>query len=638
MTYGEMRWKIFRYHYKSYLLYFICCGCMIAGFQVFAGIFMNPEFMNPEVVTPYISSDIYAPSGIAALLSLFFIPYAHGSFNRQLKKDYAVFLSFGMDSKTMSRSVVGENVLIGAASLTAGLVIGGLLSQAFYWYIIHVLHVDGLHMSFNIASYGATAGWFAVLYTVTIVWCAYMDSRLTILALLKEALKARKGMRPSRLLFMLGWMLEAAVAAYLFFGYDADHNNNLAVCFGIGTIGMVFIVFHFLIVVEFLKNHMPRFYYKHLFFFTDLAHRFRSTKKIIPLTAALLGIAIFFQAWPFAAEQISKRDGEVMHPYQIAYPMIYGMNRISDQELHKTAENNHVKIIKDRRIDFLTYAGNSIFSADEINRLFHKDYQVEKGTVETVFQYPKQDGRAHRLPAGRGLGIDLANGEHRYYAPAGEKTDVLTGDVSALSDGVMLLNGKDYDQIKSQAADCSVGSIRLIDCRSLKESQVLGDALKAYFARSNGEEGNTSYYNLYTKADTVKEDSQTNSFMLFLFSVMDVLLYLSAAVMLHFRIAVHLEADRNKYESLKKIGASYDDIERFMGKEIKLLFLVPAVIALIGAALYGSALFLLSGVVQRYLFGAFVIGILVIGLQALLCRIYMGYCRRRLFPSPKGNG
>ena len=108
MTYGEMRWKIFRYHYKSYLLYFICCGCMIAGFQVFAGIFMNPEFMNPEVVTPYISSDIYAPSGIAALLSLFFIPYAHGSFNRQLKKDYAVFLSFGMDSKTMNRSVVGE--------------------------------------------------------------------------------------------------------------------------------------------------------------------------------------------------------------------------------------------------------------------------------------------------------------------------------------------------------------------------------------------------------------------------------------------------------------------------------------------------------------------------------------------------
>ncbi|MCI7303498.1 MAG: hypothetical protein SOR93_12345 [Clostridiales Family XIII bacterium] len=629
MTYGEMRWKIFRYHYKSYLLYFICCGCMIAGFQVFAGIFMNSEFMNPEIVTSYISSDIYAPSAIAALLSLFFIPYSHGCFNRQLKKDYAVFLSLGLDARTLNRSMIGENALIAAASLAAGLAAGGLLSYGFYFYIIHVLHVDGLHMGFNPASYAVTAGWFILLYAGSIAWGAYADFRQTIAALLKESIRARKGMSSSKLIFLLGWVLEAAVIAYLFFWYDADHNNNLAVCFAIGTIGMLLIIFHFMAAVDFLKTRLPRFYYKNLFFFTDLAHRFGSTKKIIPLTAVLLGLAIFFQVWPFAAGQITKRDVEIMHPYQIAYPVIDGMNRISEQNLHELAEENHAKIIKDRQIDFLSFEGNSIFSAEKINQLFHKDYQVEEGTAVTVFQYPKEDGRAHRLPAGRGLGVDLANGEHAYYAPAGEVTDVLTGDLMALSDGVMLLHEKDYDRIKSQADGCYAGSIRLLDCRSQKESQRLGDALKVYFAVSNESGEDADHYSLYTKSDTITEDNQTNSFMLFVFSVMDFMLYLSALVMLHFRIAIHLEGDRKKYESLKKIGAASGDLDWFMGKEIKLMFLTPAVIALLGAALYGSALFLLSGAAQRYLFGVLVIGCLVIGVQVLLCRFYMGYCRRR---------
>ncbi|MCE2604234.1 hypothetical protein LH384_34660, partial [Pseudomonas aeruginosa] len=73
--------------------------------------------------------------------------------------------------------MIGENALIAAASLAAALAAGGLLSYGFYFYIIHVLHVDGLHMGFNPASYAVTAGWFILLYAGSIAWGAYADFR-----------------------------------------------------------------------------------------------------------------------------------------------------------------------------------------------------------------------------------------------------------------------------------------------------------------------------------------------------------------------------------------------------------------------------------------------------------------------------
>lgn len=49
-----------------------------------------------------------------------------------------------------------------------------------------------------------------------------------------------------------------------------------------------------------------------------------------------------------------------------------------------------------------------------------------------------------------------------------------------------------------------------------------------------------------------REDNQTNSFMLFVFSVMGFhAVFETALVMLHFRIAIHLEGDRKNMRAWK---------------------------------------------------------------------------------------
>lgn len=627
MTNRKLFLKIFQFYYREYLLYFICDVFVIAIFYVFISLLTHEDFMNPQIIDPYISSNIYAPGFIVSLFSLFFIPYSHETYNTKRKKDYGILLSIGMKDSEVKKNIALENCSIAVTSLIVGIAIGSLLSYGFFKYITVGLKLKSIDYQFSGISHVITAVWFLLLFILSISIGIYRGSKLDIIKWIKANRLQRIGARANKFLYYMGWIIIVGVALYLFVYYDADHNNYLLLSFAIGTVGMVLVFFNALVILDYCEKHTAPYYYKHLFILTSIRYRFQSMKKIFCLTICLCGLAVFFQGFAFTSGQISKQELNQYYPYQVAFCQIYGMNQLMDSELERIEESSKAKIIMDKEIEYIQYNRDAIFSDQMVNRALDKNYNVKPGTVLTIFQRPKDDGRIHTSEYARGVSVLLKDGRSLKFDSSGKQIDSLVGDIYALSEGLLIMNHEDYNNVKKNAKACEVGLVRLLNLESAAHAEQFGEKLEKKLIDDNARKGenDTEYYKIHDRYEGQKTYMQSGGLLVFLLTTVDVLLYIAVLIMLHFKLSMDRSYSQSLYRTLVQIGASTEEIGKIIKREFHILFLIPVILAILGASFYGYALFLLTKAGLIYLKYVALIGVGLIFVQLAFSHIYSRY-------------
>ena len=82
MTFSQLVWKMMRFHWKKYQIYFWSQVTGAIVFMCFANILFHEDFMNPAVVDSLISSNIYFPGVLSAFLLVFLILYRKNGYEK----------------------------------------------------------------------------------------------------------------------------------------------------------------------------------------------------------------------------------------------------------------------------------------------------------------------------------------------------------------------------------------------------------------------------------------------------------------------------------------------------------------------------------------------------------------------------
>jgi len=229
---------------RNFRLYSIYLFSMIAG--VIVQYTFSSLMFNADVLEALQNRDIFkAGAAIASvtvfLFIIFFILYANSFFMRQRKKEFGMYLLYGLTEKQVVRMVFYETLVICAASLVTGILLGGMLSKLFGMLLMNMMQYDQpVSLSFPIEAIAATAALFFLLALIISAQSYFMVNRLQLTELFHAKAKAEKPVRVSATLAFVAVLLLVTAFALIYSGKDsAVWQEYAAPSLLVATVGII---------------------------------------------------------------------------------------------------------------------------------------------------------------------------------------------------------------------------------------------------------------------------------------------------------------------------------------------------------------------------------------------------------------
>ena len=169
-------------------------------------------------------------SAFVALVLVFLVVYASRFLIRRRKKEFGLYLMLGMRTGDVVRIVAVESLIVGAASLLAGLALGFALSQLLLWvtsalFQAGVAEAAGFAFVFSADALAQTAVVFVAIFAVAAVLNARTVARARLIDLLHAA---RQGEDMKLTSLPLSLALFAVAVALIGASYKLLMDNGLA--------------------------------------------------------------------------------------------------------------------------------------------------------------------------------------------------------------------------------------------------------------------------------------------------------------------------------------------------------------------------------------------------------------------------
>jgi hypothetical protein len=618
---------MFKNNYKKYALLFLCITFLISVCQFFASIAFNKSFMNMNVLDPIISSNILLPTCVTFGFSIFFIPYAHFAFTAQKEKDYGILETIGIDNISIRNLVILENTIVAVLALLAGLIIGTAFSALFYGVIIHAFDINGLETTLNWESFKVTIIITVAVDTLSILVIAFRTSKMTVKQLLSDERKVKEGMTSNISALIIGAVILIATAVYLFVFYNQNDSNALMICFPLSVLGVVLIVLNSISIINTIKRRNPYRYYRNMIHYSNIRYKFSSNKKMFCFTIALMGFIIFFQVFAFGVTQMTQKNANTYSPYHIAYMEFNDEAYPSTAQIDRTASDCGVDVTKNIELKYLVgLSGNqryTVISTAELHRLSGRECIVPRGECIKISQYRTDDGYPHyEKPDSSPVSIAGKDVDSQYKVKK-IRNEVIINSTALETDYCAVINNSDFNMLMKQSTKNDGGNIRIIQCSNIIQSEQLCKHLEQKYHLDSQ----------YISAKYVDQHKavQSNHFLLFVITIMNLLLFLLNMMMIHFKLMSGLDSDKRKYMGMWKVGYSFIEIQQILRQDVKTMMVWPAVLAVILGGTYVCGLLRLAATGRYAFICTAVVGTLILIMQYAISDRYSKYYLSRIF-------
>ncbi|GMK36987.1 hypothetical protein PCCS19_00400 [Paenibacillus sp. CCS19] len=198
MSLLELTLRNVKRNFRLYSIYFFA---MIAGVIVqftFSSLMFNSDVLNALQNREIFELGATIASITVFLFIIFFILYANSFFMRQRKKEFGMYLLYGLTERQVVRMIFYETLVISGISLVAGVLTGGLLSKLFGMLLMNMMQYDqAISLAFPIEAIASTAAMFFVLTVIISAQSYFMMNRLQLTELFHARAKAEKPVRAS---------------------------------------------------------------------------------------------------------------------------------------------------------------------------------------------------------------------------------------------------------------------------------------------------------------------------------------------------------------------------------------------------------------------------------------------------------
>lgn len=646
MTFRSLALSSIRGNWRAYSAFFLSSVFSVLVFYMYGAFLFHPDVVNGHIEQAQkVRKGMEACEYIVVIFSFFFVLYANSAFLKTRKKEFGLYILFGMTRVQLRRMLMLESMFIALLAIAVGIGIGVLLSKLFFMAMALLLGVTNpIRFSVPLKALFLTVGGFLLLFNALNWIGALRVGKTEIVDLLKEASKPKKEPAFSVWLSLLGLITLAG-------GY------TLAVLMNMGTflmltlpiLALVLIGTYFLFtqssvaILRLLKRNKGVFYNRtNMIALSQMAFKLKDNARILFMVTILSAVIMTASGTLYVFKENGRAQLMSHAPQTIGY-VEHGLNA---HEVIEPGTLRQILLGDGRKIAYeIKVAG----IATEAMRgakggAFRPGVGEINAAVIGVSEYNRAAALTGREPATVGPGraflvypyvemldTGLYKGKAIEAKLGGEWT---TFDLEPTRAGAVLTPVGIYTYLlvvddKTYAAQLAQTPPEKqvvnygVELAQWEETLSTMEKVKAAIPDEKRNQAMTNRVEGYLSIQ------ETSSLTLFVGMFVSLLFFIASGSMLYFKLFTEMKDDEAQFRALTRIGMTAGEIRRIVLAQVSVIFYVPVAVGALHTLFAMVALDnLLSG--QIYLYAGIVMGIYIIMQSIYFAVAYRTYMNNML--------
>src|SRR5690625_1334511 len=167
MNLFDLSWRNVKRNFRTYSIYLISIIIGVIIQFTFTSLMFNEDILAAVEHEDNFQIGIMVSSVAVFLSIIFFILYANSFFMNQRKKEFGMYILYGMSERQIALMIFMETLILSTISIVSGILIGGLLSKLFGSLLMSLMQYDKvISFAFPIQAILSTAFLLAVLISI----------------------------------------------------------------------------------------------------------------------------------------------------------------------------------------------------------------------------------------------------------------------------------------------------------------------------------------------------------------------------------------------------------------------------------------------------------------------------------------
>ena len=539
-----------------------------------------------------------------------FLLYTNGLLIRQRKKELGLYTIFGLEKKHIAKVLMLESLLLTAAGLVAGILSGVVLGKLFFLILLKLLHLDsGLAFQFLTKAAMQTSICFIIIGVLILFYNLFSVMKAKPVELLYADHKGDDYHSFVWLKALLGILCIGGAYALIF--TIPSPIDIIGRVFPIALLILLGTLFFFsscsVVLLQALKKN-DNYYYKPQNFISvsGLIYRLKQNAKGLS-NICILSTVVMVIATTTLALYVGQKE---MISFRFPMETKISVSDIADgqptlpQFVHKTAEQYDMEI--SRKADYNVTYISGVYKDNTVS-VYQPDIYPPDMTcgvyLITWEDYSHMEEGAEPLGAdevfvfssSKDLGVLEISFDSLKYRVKAELWELAIRSKSVLSSEThyyfICPMQKDIDNILAELSPAENKFSQTYSMMFDAEGGQETDFNAALQNRLGSNYAGAKYENAETKRQS---DNYTYGGFLFIGLLLSLLFMIFLALVIYYKQITEGYSDRYNFEVMQKVGLDRNEVSAIVYKEIRTMFFLPLIIAVIHLAvsLYAVAMLL----------------------------------------------
>ncbi|GAA0704967.1 ABC transporter permease [Paraclostridium ghonii] len=571
---------------KNYGVYIFSMVFSISVFYNFTTLIFSKQFNEIKDINA-----VSMAAGMCALVLIFFfiffISYSSKFFIEQRKKEFGIYTFMGVENKQIARMFSLEALIIGLMSMLIGMGVGILLNKLFLMALVKLTHANkAINFEVNFISIIQTLIIFLIILISVFIkeYICLIKTDISKLINAKKIYQAENSKLNNIkgiigfLIIMLGYVL---ILKYK----DASIPFPIAIMATVimTIIGTIFLFkgFFTIFIKNIIKNKKRLYLKTNVVSYNNIIFRIKDNNKTLAQVAILIACSLTCIMVAFCMNALFSQGLYGDYPYSISY---ISQNKDDNKALDMAINLSNEDIKSETTVDLIPYKSDLSMYISDIyltkysdveNLLKHKkvkqEEDIEKNKPqkgESILFIPKNMMNAFKIDDNLEINDkSIKINETIPFSMMGKSTD----------NGILVLNDEDYEILKSKLNKGEL-YFKGVTLENFENTKSIAQHMRE-----------SSKTEIYSADQFDKSIYYSINGVYFVGCFLALVFTVSLGSIMYFKCIQDASVDKERFNTLRKIGVSQDYINKAIFKQLGIFFMLPIVVGSIHGVVAGYA-------------------------------------------------
>lgn len=608
--YSKIALKNVKKSFKDYTIYFLTLTLAVCIFYSFNSIESQKAMMemtvSSKVYVETLSTVISYVSVFVAMILGGLILYANNFLIKKRNKELGIYMTLGMGKSKISKILIFETIIVGALALISGLLLGFLASQGLSIVVSKLFEFKMNEYKFVIstAAIGKTIVYFGIMFFLVIVFNTYVISKYKIIDLLTLGRKTEEIKFKNPLVYLITFILcvislGAAYSMVLKSGLNIT-DPKFPISLILGVIGTILFFFSLAGFILYIVKRTKGIYFKGLNIFTvkQINSKVNTNFISVSVICLMLFITIGVLSTGFSFKSAIESGLEGATPFDAsAYMYLYPEDKVKSVE--EALNNMGINFADGDKVAYY----NEYRSEITLSQFVPEEETAKSVTVSYIkaTDFNKILELNHEKPIALAQDEVLITSNFSAMLPDIEKFVRKNDTVNIDNTSYKIKNKEvinhnlknDFMQnnlltivindefCENKEIAISVVNVNFQDNENGKAEMEFTKAIDDYRMNSENYFDEVGFVMTASRTSIYEESKGMTTTILFVGIYLGIVFLISSMAVLALQQLSEASDSIDRYASLRRLGASKDEINKTIFKQTLIYFSLPVILALV---------------------------------------------------------